>query len=223
MKAINFASSYWPDQPTDLMKKTKMKYRLPFNQFHRFAFWVLFCWVVVLASAHADPAQKNTLATQVLRFGVLPDSSPEIIEYRFNPLLRYLERETGLHIEMIIPNNYSELIHQFQAKKIDMALFGGYTFVMVQRETNAEPLVVRDTDLHFSTVFITQPDNSKQNIEDFKGTRFSFGAKLSTWVISCHAISSTNVISIPKNFLARCVILMVTTQPCIGYVMARSI
>jgi phosphonate transport system substrate-binding protein len=180
MKAINFASSHWPDQPTDLMKKPKMKYRLPFNQFHRFAFWVLFCWVVVLASAHADTAQKNTLATQVLRFGVLPNSSPEIIEYRFNPLLRYLEHETGLHIEMIIPNNYSELIHQFQAKKIDMALFGGYTFVMVQRETNAEPLVVRDTDLHFSTVFITQPDNSKQNIEDFKGTRFSFGAKLST-------------------------------------------
>jgi hypothetical protein len=46
-------------------------------------------------------------------------NSPEIIEYRFNPLLRYLEHET-----------------------------------------NAEPLVVRDTDIHFSTLFITQPDNS---------------------------------------------------------------
>ncbi|HBV22029.1 MAG TPA: putative selenate ABC transporter substrate-binding protein [Nitrosomonas sp.] len=151
-----------------------------FDQFHWFVFGVLFCWVVLLTTAYADTVQNGMPAPQILRLGILPDSSPEIIKQRFSPLMRYLERKAGIRIELRIPNDYRELVRQFTTKKIDMAFFGGYTFVMTQRETKAVPLVMRDIDLHFSTVFLTHPDNTSQNLKDFKGQRFSFGAELST-------------------------------------------
>jgi phosphonate transport system substrate-binding protein len=162
------------------MKKFISLYLKSCNQFLRLTLWVLFYWIAALATAHANPMQINMTTPQTLRFGVLPDSSPKMIKRRFYPLLRYLEHETGLRIELTIPKNYRDLVHQFQAKKIDMAFFGGYTFVMTQNETKAVPLVLRDIDLKFSTVFLTRPDNLKRTIEDFEGTRLSFGDPLST-------------------------------------------
>ena len=180
MTIINIVSTHLLTQSSELMKKFRLSYHRAYNHFLRLTFWILFYWVATLTAVHANPVQNNISALQTLRFGVLPDSSPKMIKRRFNLLLRYLEHETGLRIEIIIPKSYSDLTRQFQTKKIDMAFFGGYTFVMTQYETKAEPLVLRDIDLKFSTVFLTRADNLRQSIEDFKGSRLSFGDPLST-------------------------------------------
>lgn len=180
---ISTVAAHLSTQPSEFKQKLK-KFRSSwfkrFIHFLQITLWVLFYWIVALAAAHANPTQINIKTPQTLRFGVLPDSSPEIIKHRFYRLLHYLEHETDLRIELTIPKNYRDLVHQFKAKKIDMAFFGGYTFVITQNETNAVPLVIRDIDLKFSTVFLTRSDNLKQDIEDFEGARLSFGDPLST-------------------------------------------
>ena len=145
------------------------------TQYYRF-FWIVLCWITFLSSAHAN----TTSTIQTLRLGVLPDSDPQIIKQRLSPLLHYIEKQTGLNIELVIPKNYENLVEKFQNKTIDLALFGGYTFIKAQQKAQARAFVMRDIDLQFSTSFLTQANNPKQNIIDFKGAIFSFGSQLST-------------------------------------------
>jgi phosphonate transport system substrate-binding protein len=130
-------------------------------------------------TANADEAAGES-TKPIVRIGLLPDSSPEILHFRFDPLKTYLEKAIGQPIELVIPVDYGELLNLFGNKTIDIAFFGGYTFVKAQKLYNAEPLAMRDIDLKFTSLFITQANNPNQSLADFKGARLSFGAKMST-------------------------------------------
>lgn len=146
------------------------------SSYYRFLLWIFLSCFIILIPAHASMTQT----TPTLRLGVLPDSDPQIIKQRLSPLLHYIEAQMEQTIELIIPKSYEDLLQKFQDKSVDLALFGGYTFISAQQEYQAEALVIRDIDLQFCTAFITQADNPKQSIADFKSAKFSFGAKLST-------------------------------------------
>ncbi|PPC89270.1 MAG: phosphonate ABC transporter substrate-binding protein [Methylobacter sp.] len=128
-----------------------------------------------------DPAQAaDHIAKSAIRLGLLPDSSPEILNARFKPLKNYLEVTLERPVDITIPSDYNELVNQFGKKKLDIVFFGGVTFATARKLYHAEPLVMRDIDLKFTSLFLTQADNAKLTLADFKGTQFSFGAKLST-------------------------------------------
>lgn len=166
------------------------------DQFYRFILYFSLCCFFISLPAHANTTQT----TQTVRLGVLPDSDKQIIKQRFIPLTQYIEAKTGLSIELIIPENYEDLLTQFKNKSVDLAFFGGYTFVIAQQEAQAEALVMRDIDLKFSSVFLTQSDNPEQDIEDFKGKAISFGARLSTsgHIMPRYFLSERNII--PESF-----------------------
>ncbi len=125
-------------------------------------------------AGQADAAGKH------LRFGVLPDSARDFIEARYAPLLQYIKQETGINIQMVVPENYQKLLQLFKDKKIDLAFFGGYIFIQAQQQADARPLAMRDIDLHFSSVFLVRADNDRQKLREFKGSTLAFGSRLST-------------------------------------------
>ena len=139
-------------------------------------------WIGLIAFLlhSAAYAGEITSLNKSLRLGVLPDSSKKIIDTRVGPLLRYIKRETGIAIELVVPKDYQELLNQFKEKSVDLAIFGGYTFIKAQQEAGAEPFVMRDIDLRFSTMFLVNPDNENKKLEDLKGKTISFGSRLST-------------------------------------------
>ena len=139
--------------------------------------WIGFFSFILHSESFAG--EVNTL-NKPLRLGILPDSSQTIIDTRFGPLIQYIQREANVEIESVVSKDYQELLNQFKEKRIDLAFFGGYTFVKAQMEAGAVPLVMRDIDMRFSTVFLVRPDNKKTKLEDFKGATISFGSKLST-------------------------------------------
>lgn len=124
----------------------------------------------------------NAYEPEVIKVGVLPDQSVEQLLLRYKPLLQYLERVTGINFELVVPDNYEHLLELLKAKDIDLAYFGGYTFLKANELYGAKPLVMREKDLKFTSSFIAKTDTTKNyhNISDFKGKRFSFGSKLST-------------------------------------------
>ncbi len=135
--------------------------------------------LLLLVQTTAWPDEKTSFI-QTLRLGIIPDSDKSLIDRRFGPLVSYLQQETGFKTELVIPDNYLELLQLFKEKKIDLALFGGYIFILAQQQANARPLVMRDIDMHFSSVFMAHPSNKKKRLEEFQGARFAFGSKQST-------------------------------------------
>jgi phosphonate transport system substrate-binding protein len=63
---------------------------------------------------------------------------------------------------------------------LDLALFGGVTYVKAHRELGAVPLVLRDVDGRFSSVILVSASNTAETIEDLKNQSFAFGSPLST-------------------------------------------
>jgi len=144
--------------------------------------YTLFFSVIFLTlfNAVAFAEEINAFNKTTLRFGILPDSAQHIIDDRYKPLINFIEQQLDIKIDVVKSQNYQQLLTQFKEKKIDLAFFGGYTFITAQKNANAEPLVMRDIDLRFSTVFLVRTENKSSKLEDFKGKAFSFGSKQST-------------------------------------------
>ena len=137
---------------------------------------VLILSVALLACSGND----NTVSIKNLKIGVLPDHHPEKIHARYVPLLNYLKSETGLAYELVTPSSYQELLDLFGQKKIDVAFFGGATYVLAHKKYNAVPLVSRFTDGRFKSVVIVKKDLPAQTLHELKGMTFAFGSELST-------------------------------------------
>ncbi len=111
---------------------------------------------------------------------VLPDQSKDALLTRHGPLLAYLEDKTSLDIELVIPLDYADLVDQFDAGHIDLAWFGGLTFIQAQQRSQAAPLAFRDIDLRFTSCYLVSGSENRSTVREFAGEHFSFGPQLST-------------------------------------------
>lgn len=115
-----------------------------------------------------------------VRVGVLPDQSPEVLEQRFDPLLKYLSDEIGVPFRLVVPADYADLLDRFSRQEIDIAYFGGLTYLKAREAEGARALVMRDVDTRFRSSFIAAVDRPETTIADFLDKSLAFGSELST-------------------------------------------
>ena len=140
-------------------------------------FWIIGVGLAFQLSACSVPEKEPPI--DILRIGILPDEGEEALRERYVPLLEFLSQETGLPCELVIPKHYATLIRLFGEGQIDLAYFGGVTFVNASSVYGAVPLVMRDVDSNFTSVFVVADEGFK-DFEELQGKRFSFGSRLST-------------------------------------------
>ncbi len=120
-------------------------------------------------------------AQQVLRVTAIPDESPTELARKAAPLMKYLEQRLGMKVEFTPVTDYAASVEALANKQIDLAWFGGFTFVQAQQRSGGKmtPLVQREEDTRFRSVFITTEDSIK-TLADLKGKNVSFGSQSST-------------------------------------------
>jgi len=96
------------------------------------------------------------------------------------PLVDYLEKRTGAKIVMTIPTNYAAVVEAMANDQVDIAHFGGFTFVQTSARAGAKPLVQREQDQKFHSLFITPPSSGINSLKDLNGHTFAFGDVNST-------------------------------------------
>jgi phosphonate transport system substrate-binding protein len=123
----------------------------------------------------------STYAQQVLRVTAIPDESPTELARKAAPLMKYLEGKLGMKVEFTPVTDYAAAVEALASRKIDLAWFGGFTFVQAQLRSGgkAVPIVQREEDEKFRSVFITSDPAIKQ-LADLKGKDLSFGSQSST-------------------------------------------
>ena len=141
---------------------------------------IVFCVIAATVYYAGQTTFQQKTAPSLLRVGVLPDESEEVLRKRYGSLLAYFAAKTGLEFELLVPASYSDLVQQFHDRKVDLAYFGGLTFIQAHVFDNAVPLVVRDVDTRFTSWFLVRDDNPARSLADLKGNAFAFGSKLST-------------------------------------------
>lgn len=140
----------------------------------------LLVFLVALGLAACDRDNAALYQPEVIRIGVLPDENAEALQQRYTGLRDYLSATIDKPVELVIPKDYADLVNQFSESRLELAFFGGLTYLQARYRANAEPLVMRDIDLNFKSYFLVSADNSDLTWPDLKGKSLAFGSRLST-------------------------------------------
>jgi phosphonate transport system substrate-binding protein len=135
---------------------------------------------MLIAIAACSRTASSTTGTATLRLSMIPTTDPGKIVRESAPFVSYLEKETGAKIELTVPTNYAAVVEAIANDQVDIAYFGGFTYVQASARSGVEPLVQREADQNFHSVFITQPGSNINSLADLKGHTFAFGDVNST-------------------------------------------
>jgi len=116
----------------------------------------------------------------VLRLAMIPSTDPGKIVRESQPVVNYLEKETSSRVELVVPTNYAAVVEAIANDRVDIAYLGGFTFVQASKRAGVQPLVQRERDQNFHSVFITQPGSGINSLTDLKGHSLAFGDVNST-------------------------------------------
>lgn len=118
-------------------------------------------------------------AADELRVSAIPDEAPTELIRKFKPLGEYLEQRLGMPVKFVPVSDYAGVVEAMASDRLDLAWFGGFTFVQAQRKAPMNPLVQREEDQQFTSKFITA-DPAVKSLQDLKGKTFAFGSVSST-------------------------------------------
>lgn len=146
-----------------------------FTSFTRARFLKTVAATAVLAFTGLAQAQG------VFKITAIPDESPTELARKAAPLVKYLETALGMKVEFTPVSDYAAAVEALANKQVDMAWFGGFTFVQAYVRSGGKviPLVQREEDEKFRSVFISG-DPAIKALADLKGKTLSFGAPSST-------------------------------------------
>ena len=145
----------------------------------RFSFLRTFLLALTAVTAALPPVADAAVTT--LRVSAIPDEAPTELQRKFAPLGRYLEKQTGMKVEFTPVTDYAAVVEALATRKLDLAWLGGFTYIQAKHRTrgNVIPIVQREEDSHFTSVFVTA-DERIRTLADLKGKTFAFGSPAST-------------------------------------------
>ena len=137
--------------------------------------------LVAASAAGLLLAAAGSVAAQTFKFTAIPDESPTELQRKAAPLVSYLEKKLGMKVEFTPVTDYAASVEALVNKQVDMAWFGGFTFVQANVRSGGKvlPIVQREEDEKFRSVFITT-EASINSLADLKGKTMSFGSQSST-------------------------------------------
>jgi phosphonate transport system substrate-binding protein len=135
----------------------------------------------LLALALLNPCAALAQTGGVFRITAIPDEAPTELAKKAAPLVAYLEKQLGQKVEFTPVSDYAAAVEVLVNKKVDLAWFGGFTFVQANVRSGGKmlPLIQREEDEKFRSVFISA-DPSVKTLVDLKGKDLSFGSQSST-------------------------------------------
>jgi phosphonate transport system substrate-binding protein len=119
---------------------------------------------------------KTVMAAHVVRIGMIPDAgATQVSAEQKEPLQKYLEKALGEPVKLIIPTNYNATVDALGNGSLDFAYLGGLTFVKAQARYGAIPVVQRQLDRTFHSLFIAHAGTGIKSLKDLRGKSFAFG------------------------------------------------
>ncbi|MCA1933416.1 MAG: PhnD/SsuA/transferrin family substrate-binding protein [Calditerrivibrio sp.] len=102
----------------------------------------------------------------------------------YEPLIKFMQSETGLKFKIVIPRTYSDNIHMLGQGEIDISFMGTVNCLISSSKYGSYPIVVGlngDNEPFYRSALVKKAGNSTiKTIKDLKNRKFAFGNKYST-------------------------------------------
>ena len=115
-------------------------------------------------------------AAEKINVGMIPDAgATQVSIEEKGPLRDYLSKSLNIPVNLVIPTNYNATVEGLGNGSLDFAYLGALTYVKAHQRYGVIPLVQREADKHFHSVFVTQSGAPFKQLSELKGKRFAFG------------------------------------------------
>jgi phosphonate transport system substrate-binding protein len=139
---------------------------------------------VVLAGCGGGGGGGAASGDEPLQVGLIPNENPEEVEAQYQPLEDYLKKELGREVELSVPTTYNAVVEAMVSGELDLAYFGGLTYVQARQRADVHPLFTevnpRTGTTKYRSVIIVPADSDIEKVEDLEGKDFAFGSVSST-------------------------------------------
>lgn len=125
-------------------------------------------------------SSTSVFSANVVRVTGIPDENPTELQRKNKPLVEYLQQKLGSKVKYVPVTDYGAAVAALASKKVDFAWLGGFTHVQARVLTGATPVVMRDIDRKFKSIFIANKKSGINSIKDIRNKPFAFGSKSST-------------------------------------------
>ena len=135
------------------------------------------------AAGSPTPVSIQKDDEEVIFFGVLPRDNPVIAYERYQPLMDYLTRVTGLRIELHLEKSYQGVVNSLGRGRISFALLGPLTYLDASKRFGLIPIARSKTsrgETFFRSVIVTDAGGGIKEISQLVDKKFAFGALWST-------------------------------------------
>lgn len=154
--------------------------------------WLIMALIVVLTvgfagcgtntktKGDASPDQKQP----VLRVGLVPNQAPDKIKAQYEPFRQYLQQKLNIPVELFVATDYAGVVEAMANDKLDVAYFGGLTYVQAKQRAKIHPIVtevdVETQTTKYYSLIIAPADSDLKGVNEIKGKTFAFGDISST-------------------------------------------
>ncbi|MHB8171760.1 MAG: phosphonate ABC transporter substrate-binding protein [Thermincolia bacterium] len=129
------------------------------------------------AETTAAQTEEKKPEITTLKMGLIPaEDSAKMIE-NYKPLMAYIGKQLNVEIEPFVATDYTGIVEAMRAKKIDLAWFGPFSYVMANELADAEAFVVEvrpKGGRTYKSLVVTHKDSGINTIEELKGKNYAF-------------------------------------------------
>lgn len=123
------------------------------------------------------------ILADVLKFGVISTINIEITKKKLNPLIKYLEKETGYDIKFCSGRNYKDTIEKFSNGTYDFGYIGPVPYILANKEhknLNILAGIENNNKPYIHSVIVVKKGSKITSIEDLINKNIAFGSPNST-------------------------------------------
>jgi len=129
-----------------------------------------------------------------LRVALLPDENASTIIKNNQALKRYLERQLGKKVKLVVTTDYSSMMEAMRFGRLELAYFGALSYLLTKTKADVEPFAAlkKRNSVTYNAVVITHVDSGINTIEGIRGKDMAYGDIAST---SSHLIPRTQLLA----------------------------
>lgn len=121
-----------------------------------------------LATAALAGGCLGSGGSETLAVGVVPDVDPDAALDQHDGLASYLGSELGVETDLSTTADYASLVQAMTADEVDLAYFGGVSYVLAHHRADAVPVVVGEKDgaTDWHSAFLTHESTGLTGMAD---------------------------------------------------------
>ncbi|SER25802.1 phosphonate transport system substrate-binding protein [Gracilibacillus ureilyticus] len=133
--------------------------------------------------ANASGGENENGWPEKIRYGVLPGEEDSELSRAHELFVKDMSEELGIEVELFQGEDYNAVIEAMRSKKLELASFGPFSYIIAQERSNAVPIAVRaisEEDATYNSWIVVPDESDVQSLEELEGKSILFADPAST-------------------------------------------